>query len=285
MKKKNKSNKIIDWIKNNLWICVLLLIIIIAWIVSLINISGINSKNRIGFYYKDRYDLWNQKNWIISDPLKSYDECLSWLNQVKRRNEDYDSECWYKCKKVTWIYWDLYNCEDTKKWIGFNVEFEETQKKAAKQAEENEKQKQAEELAEAQMQAELEAQAQAYKKAQCDSLRTEAKKQIASIESQKSNVFCDNLNSQYAEIQQLESKLNNVKAEAASAFKWDVPQYLIDARASNLSQEYKQKIDSLYRSINNFSINECNQEKSYNRKFDELILEWKQTVTNNWCSF
>lgn len=81
------------------------------------------------FYYSDRYDLWNESTWTISDELKSYEECLSWLNGVKKWNDDYDSECWYKCVKTQWFYWTLYNCEETKKWIWFNMGLEETKKK------------------------------------------------------------------------------------------------------------------------------------------------------------
>lgn len=51
-----------------------------------------------------------------------------------------------------------------------------------------------------------------------------------------------NLNAQMADIQE---KMANVKKEAQKAFKWDVPQYIVDAYANNRLQEYQSQYNKL----------------------------------------
>lgn len=48
-----------------------------------------------------------------------------------------------------------------------------------------------------------------------------------------------------SQMDDIKKKLANVKKEAAASFKWDVPQYMVDARAANLAQQYQAALDKL----------------------------------------
>ena len=65
---------------------------------------------RIGFYYPDRYNLWDESLWVIKPWFDSLEECRNWANQKWRNsNDNYDYECWFKCKKSG----SFYICEKT----------------------------------------------------------------------------------------------------------------------------------------------------------------------------
>ena len=51
-----------------------------------------------------------------------------------------------------------------------------------------------------------------------------------------------NINSQLADLQY---KLDNVQKEAQASFKWDVPQYIVNAKANSLTQQYQAQIEKL----------------------------------------
>lgn len=48
-----------------------------------------------------------------------------------------------------------------------------------------------------------------------------------------------------AEIEEYNSKLNNLRKEANNAFKWDVPDYIVNAYINNRSQKYQAEIEKL----------------------------------------
>lgn len=48
-----------------------------------------------------------------------------------------------------------------------------------------------------------------------------------------------------SQVEDIKEKLANVKKEAAASFKWDVPQYMVDARAANLAQQYQSQLNKL----------------------------------------
>ena len=122
------------------------------------------------------------------------------------------------------------------------------------------------------------------KKNNCDNIKSEINKQISEIESKKSNVFCSNLNNKYESIRQLENKKNNVKYEAVSMYN-EGDSSTLESTIAQLRDNYQSQIDSLYWEISNQNINECNQEKENNKKYDEMISQLKQSVKTKWCNY
>jgi hypothetical protein len=62
------------------------------------------------FYYPDRYDIWNSSLRVIEKWFNSLEECRNWARREGyNRGDDYDYECWYKCKPSG----SLYMCEKT----------------------------------------------------------------------------------------------------------------------------------------------------------------------------
>lgn len=83
-----------------------------------------------------------------------------------------------------------------------------------------------------------------------------------------------NINKDIAEIQ---TQMNNLPKEAQKAFKWDVPQYLVDAYISNRSQELQSKLNTLqsrYTGLSDMYKAELSQ-----KQFEaEMELKQKQMV-------
>ena len=70
--------------------------IFLSWVLFL---SGCSNNNEwTGFYYKDKNNIGNQKNWIIQPGLKSKDDCRAWVVGMAKNNTNYDYECGYKCR-------------------------------------------------------------------------------------------------------------------------------------------------------------------------------------------
>ena len=214
----------------------------------------------------------------------------------------YDENNKYLIFNLTWTYyhwcdvpryiWDEFKESDTIWWY-FNkyikgdyacrdlkAEEEEAQRLAEEQAEKEAKEKQV--LEEMARQAEIEREKEEAQKKKCESLRADANRAIAEIQSNKSTVACDTMHNYESQMQQYQNLINNVDKEANSAFKWDVPQYMVSSYKNNKIQQYKNeisKLESMYYSASS----RCSMEQSYNRRFDELILEWQQTLVNEWC--
>lgn len=134
----------------------------------------------------------------------------------------------------------------------------------------------------AEREAEMQRQQAEFQRQKCESLRNEANAEIAEIRANKLTSARDNMNAIQTQIQEYKRKLNNVRNEAMKDFKWDVPEYVLNARINNLTQQYKQQLNILewryYSSIDLYNI-----EEQHNRKMDELILQWQQLVVNEWC--
>lgn len=88
-----------------------------------------------------------------------------------------------------------------------------------------------------------------------------------------------NLNAQMADIQE---KMANVKKEAQKAFKWDVPQYIVDAYANNRLQEYQSqynKLESRYNAAMDLYKTELDNAKRQ-AEMDLKKAEFNQKVSN-----
>jgi len=84
--------------KKNLFFLVIL--------ISLILVGCWNEKwQRTGFYYPDRYNLWDEGLWVIEWWFDSLEECRDWaIWKWDNSNDDYDYECWFKCRQSGWFY-------------------------------------------------------------------------------------------------------------------------------------------------------------------------------------
>ena len=69
-----------------------------------------------------------------------------------------------------------------------------------------------------------------------------------------------------ADINKLNTRLKNLKNEAKSVFKWDVPQYIVQAYISNRTAEIQDKLQEL----------QYNYDAAYNRYQTELNNSWKE---------
>lgn len=91
-----------------------------------------------------------------------------------------------------------------------------------------------------------------------------------------------NLNAQMADIQE---KMANVKKDAQKAFKWDVPQYIVDAYANNRLQEYQSqynKLESRYNAAMDLYKTELDNAKR-KEEMNLKRLQYQQDVAmNNW---
>jgi len=91
-----------------------------------------------------------------------------------------------------------------------------------------------------------------------------------------------NLNAQMADIQE---KMANVKKEAQKAFKWDVPQYIVDAFANNRLQEYQSqynKLESRYNAAMDLYKTELSNAQ-WQEEMNLKKLQYQQDVSmNNW---
>ncbi len=94
-----------------------------------------------------------------------------------------------------------------------------------------------------------------------------------------------NINKDLAEYQY---KLDNVMNEAKASFKWDVPQYIVDAKANNLTQKYQaeiQKLESRYNSALDLYKTELNQAQRQ-AEMQLKYLQFQQDVTNDqWTKY
>lgn len=252
-------------------------------------------QTRQGIYYPVWLSHWDgeQTYWPIFTNYKACEE--RWLYELQE--ELRDSMCISECNgTVAW----LPQCKEViRSWKPFSASItysganeireslinwiNEANEKLRKQQEEDERIAREKEEQERQAQLKMQQEQAAAKKKKCDDLIAEANANIAEIESHKSNYFCNNLNQQYEKIKQLENKIKNVNTEVNNMYKWDVPQYITSSTKANLVSKYQDEIDSTYRTISNYNINECNQEQMNNRKFDELILQRQAMVVNEWC--
>lgn len=94
-----------------------------------------------------------------------------------------------------------------------------------------------------------------------------------------------NLNAQMADIQE---KMANVKKEAQKAFKWDVPQYIVDAYANNRLQEYQSqynKLESRYNAAMDLYKTELDNAKRQ-AEMDLKRAQFQQNIDNeNWTRY
>lgn len=94
-----------------------------------------------------------------------------------------------------------------------------------------------------------------------------------------------NLNAQMADIQE---KMANVKKEAQKAFKWDVPQYIVDAYANNRLQEYQSqynKLESRYNAAMDLYKTELDNAKRQ-AEMDLKKAQFQQNIDNeNWTRY
>lgn len=94
-----------------------------------------------------------------------------------------------------------------------------------------------------------------------------------------------NLNAQMADIQE---KMANVKKEAQKAFKWDVPQYIVDAYANNRLQEYQSqynKLESRYNAAMDLYKTELDNAKR-KEEMNLKYLQYQQWVSeSNWKQY
>lgn len=94
-----------------------------------------------------------------------------------------------------------------------------------------------------------------------------------------------NLNAQMADIQE---KMANVKKEAQKAFKWDVPQYIVDAYANNRLQEYQSqynKLESRYNAAMDLYKTELDNAK-WKEEMNLKYLQYQQWVSeSNWKQY
>ena len=122
----------------------------------------------------------------------------------------------------------------------------------------------------------LQKEAAAAKKKMCDEAWAKANKEIAEIQAMKSSVFCDSLHDTESQIAAYKNKINNISSEAASAFKWDVPQYIVDSYKSNKVSDYRKQIDILEWTLLR-ATQMCSEEQRNNARADDMILQRKQT--------
>lgn len=94
-----------------------------------------------------------------------------------------------------------------------------------------------------------------------------------------------NLNAQMADIQE---KMANVKKDAQKAFKWDVPQYIVDAYANNRLQEYQSqynKLESRYNAAMDLYKTELDNAKR-KEEMNLKYLQYQQWVSeSNWKQY
>lgn len=94
-----------------------------------------------------------------------------------------------------------------------------------------------------------------------------------------------NLNAQMADIQE---KMANVKKDAQKAFKWDVPQYIVDAYANNRLQEYQSQYNKL-ESRYNAAMDLYKTELDNAKRKEEMNLkkaQFQQNIDNeNWTRY
>lgn len=94
-----------------------------------------------------------------------------------------------------------------------------------------------------------------------------------------------NLNAQMADIQE---KMANVKKDAQKAFKWDVPQYIVDAYANNRLQKYQSeynKLESRYNAAMDLYKTELDNAK-WKEEMNLKYLQYQQWVSeSNWKQY
>lgn len=94
-----------------------------------------------------------------------------------------------------------------------------------------------------------------------------------------------NLNAQMADIQE---KMANVKKDAQKAFKWDVPQYIVNAYTNNRLQEYQSeynKLESRYNSAMDLYKTELSNAQ-WKEEMNLKYLQYQQWVSeSNWKQY
>ena len=94
-----------------------------------------------------------------------------------------------------------------------------------------------------------------------------------------------NLNAQMADIQE---KMANVKKDAQKAFKWDVPQYIVNAYANNRLQEYQSeynKLESRYNAAMDLYKTELSNAQ-WKEEMNLKYLQYQQWVSeSNWKQY
>lgn len=91
-----------------------------------------------------------------------------------------------------------------------------------------------------------------------------------------------------ADINKLNTRLKNLKSEANSVFKWDVPQYIVNAYIANRTAEIQDKLQELQYNYDaaytryQTELNNSWKEKEYQLKLDQFNLDKQQQEFNQW---
>lgn len=91
-----------------------------------------------------------------------------------------------------------------------------------------------------------------------------------------------------ADINKLNTRLKNLKSEAQSVFKWDVPQYIVNAYIANRTAEIQNKLQELQYNYDaaysryQTELNNSWKEKEYQLKLDQLQMNKELQNFNMW---
>ena len=130
---------------------------------------------------------------------------------------------------------------------------------------------------------ELERQKQAVQKEEyCKWIRNKAYAEIESIKKQATTPNCDKIKEYDKAIAQVQEAINWVKKEAQAHFKWDVPDYMVNAYANNKKKEYEDKIREI-EAYQKVSVDLCNIEIQNWYRALWMIEKWEKYITDAWC--
>lgn len=177
---------------------------------------------------------------------------------------------WYYNKYIRWDY----ACYDLK------AKQEEEEKKAeeeriAREKEERDRIEKAEEIR-------LQQQQLAKKQEYCQWVWDKANAEIEKIKAQAQTPNCDKVKQYDVAIAEVERKMNNASREASNMYKWDVPQYIVNATTNNIKEKYKDQIRQL-QAGQHVSVDLCHIELDGANKLLWLIDKRQKYIEDAGC--
>ena len=108
--------------------------------------------------------------------------------------------------------------------------------------------------------------------------------------STSANEASETMSSLEAEMATLKNRLKNLRTEANKAFKWDVPDYLVNAYINNKTQEIQNQLsileDRYNAAYNRYKTDIANAQwqQEFNLKKEQLQLQKETAATNKWAT-
>lgn len=93
-----------------------------------------------------------------------------------------------------------------------------------------------------------------------------------------------------SDMTRLQNRLKNLQKEANQVFKWDVPQYIVQAYVANRTQEIQDELQILENRYNaaynryKTELSNAQWEKEYALKVEQLQIQKEQAAVNNWAT-